>query len=316
MGKADRNRQQNARERIAAQQAAARKAEARRRTLIAAGSVLTVLVVVVAIILVKTLNKPSSNAAAGHPAVATASTDASLASQLTSVPASALNAVGAGPTGSSAVSPLVPVSGKSQPLTSGGKPEMLYVGAEYCPYCAAERWAMAVALSRFGTFSGLHFIHSDGNDVYSNTATLTFYKSTYTSQYLVFTPVETTTVTKAALQNPTSAQLALMNVYDAPPYVPSGDTGSFPFVDVGGKYVADGAQYLPSVLGSTANVDASHFGLTWQQIAQDLKNPASPVAQAILGSANHLTAAICKVTNGQPGSVCDSAAVTAVSKQI
>ena len=31
-------------------------------------------------------------------------------------------------------------------MTLDGKsPAMLYYGAEYCPYCAAERWAMAVA---------------------------------------------------------------------------------------------------------------------------------------------------------------------------
>ena len=50
------------------------------------------------------------------------------------------------------------------PLTSGGKPEMLYIGAEYCPYCAAERWAMIVALSRFGTFSGLRHDPLGGQD--------------------------------------------------------------------------------------------------------------------------------------------------------
>ncbi|MGH3290263.1 MAG: DUF929 family protein, partial [Trebonia sp.] len=41
------------------------------------------------------------------------------------------------------------------PLTRGGKPEVLYVGAEYCPYCAMENWPLIVALSRFGQFTGL-----------------------------------------------------------------------------------------------------------------------------------------------------------------
>ena len=36
-------------------------------------------------------------------------------------------------------------------LTEAGLPEMLYMGAEYCPFCAAERWAMVMALSKFGT---------------------------------------------------------------------------------------------------------------------------------------------------------------------
>ena len=45
---------------------------------------------------------------------------------------------------------------KDTALTSNGKPEILYIGAEFCPYCAAERWAIAVALSRFGTLSPLH----------------------------------------------------------------------------------------------------------------------------------------------------------------
>jgi len=62
--------------------------------------------------------------------------------------------------------------------------------------------------------------------------------------------------------------------------------------------------------------DPTHFGLTWQQIATDLKNPNNPVAQAIIGAANHITAAICKVTNGQPGNVCTSTGVTSVGGRI
>jgi hypothetical protein len=312
MGKADRQRSQSARDRIAAQQAAAKQAEARRRALLAGGAVVAVLVVVIVLIVVKSLSKPAAPSAAST-APASTTTTTTVAQALSDIPASVFNAVGAGSSG--VVSPLTPVSGPV--LTSAGKPEMLYVGAEYCPYCAAERWAMAAALSRFGTFSGLHLIRSNSTDVYGNTATLSFYKSSYSSNYVVFTPVETTTVAKATLQNPTSAQDALMNKYDAPPYVPSGENGSFPFVDIGNAYITDGAQYLPSVLGSVVNAnDPSHFGLTWTQIAADLKDSSSPVAQAIIGSANHITAAICKLTNGQPGSVCTSPAVTSVASKI
>src|ERR1700689_2716212 len=179
MGKGDRIRERNARERIAFQQAAARKAEARRRAFLAFGSILAVLAIVVVLIVVKNLQKPAKAAAD------VAAAQQTVQHQITSVPAAAFNTVGKG-----TASPLVPTKGNLPVLMSGGKPEVLYVGAEYCPYCAAERWAMTAALSRFGTFSGLHFIHSSSTDVYANTPTLSFYKSTYTSKYLSFEPVE------------------------------------------------------------------------------------------------------------------------------
>ena len=52
---------------------------------------------------------------------------------------------------------------------------MLYYGAEYCPYCAAERWAIAAALSRFGTWSNLKITASSHTDVYAETHTFSYY---------------------------------------------------------------------------------------------------------------------------------------------
>ena len=45
-------------------------------------------------------------------------------------------------------------------------------------------------------------------------------------------------------------------------------------------------------------------GLTWAQIAADLHDPSSPVAKAVLGTANYMTAAICELTGDQPASAC------------
>lgn len=306
-----RTREQSARERIAAQQAAARQAEARRRAMIVVGSVVVVIAAIVGIIIAKSAS-PTTPASAPPPASATST--AALTKEVTSVPASALNAVGAGPGGASKVTPLTSLSG--QPLTVAGKPDVLYIGAEYCPFCAAERWALAVALSRFGTFSGLHFIRSTSSDIFSNTSTLSFYKSTYTSKYVTFSPVETQTVTGATLQPPTAAQQALLTTYDAPPYVPSSAAGTIPFVDLGNRFMVNGAQYVPSVLGSTPTQDAGHFGLSWSQIAADLHDPSTPVAQSVLGAANYLTAGMCKLTGGQPVRVCQSKGVLAIGKPI
>jgi len=57
------------------------------------------------------------------------------------------------------------------PLTSSGKPEALYIGAEFCPYCALQQWRLGVALSRFGAFSKLRTVHSSSIDLYPNTPT-------------------------------------------------------------------------------------------------------------------------------------------------
>jgi thiol-disulfide isomerase/thioredoxin len=301
MGKADRNRRQNAREKIAAQQAAARRAERRRQILLAGGSVAAVLIIVVAFIVIKSLNKP---AAATGAATASGTTVTKVTADLAAVPAATLDKVGTGTTYSGAVQT---IRTASTPLTQNGKPEIVYVGAEYCPYCAAERWALVTALSRFGTFSGLGLIHSSSTDVNPNTPTLTFYKSSYTSKYVVFQTTEAQTVTRATLQKLTALDSQLMSKYDVPPYVPtSTDNGSFPFVDFGNKYVIDGASFDPAILK----------GLTWTQISAALKDPSSPVAKGADGAANLITAAVCKITNGKPGSVCTSAGVKAASGAI
>jgi Domain of unknown function (DUF929) len=289
MGNAQRTRTQNARAKIAAQQARARRAQTRRRVLIAGGSVVVVIAIVLTFVVIKLGNTPSSSGS-GNPATGTA-LPASVIKNVTSVPARTLDTVGIGSLAGSQL-PIRAIS--DTPLTSGGKPEMLYIGAEFCPYCAAMRWPMAIALSRFGTLSPLDGIHSTPNDTDPSTPTLTFYETSYTSKDLAFTPVENETVTGGPLQTPTPDEQALWNKYDA---------NNYPFIDIGNRYIISGPTYSPAILA----------GMTWAQVAAALQNPSSPVAQAVDGSANLITAAICKVTNGQPGSVCSSAGVARAS---
>jgi len=302
MGKAELYGQQSAREKIAGQQAVAAQGERRRRVLVAVGSVAVVLAVVIGFVVFKSLSKPSSPAPS--------SSAAGVARAIASVPAATLDRVGAGvaypATGSVYPHAVQTITPAGPALTSGGKPEIVYAGAEYCPFCAAERWALAVALSRFGSFSGLRLIHSSSTDVYANTPTISFYRASYASKYLVFTTTEAETVTHAPLQPLTALDIALMKKYDAPPYVPSGYNDSFPFVDFANKYVIDGASYSPALLA----------GLTWQQVAADVAHPSSTAGAAIDAAANRITAALCQATGGQPGSVCTSTAVTSVSGSI
>ena len=292
MGKAQRNRARSARERIAAQQAAARKAEQRRRILIISGSVGLVLIIVVGFIVLKGLSKPTKQGSAG-------TLPASVATDIVSVPASTLAKVGTGAIRSPIGVTLKPITDKT--LTANGKPEMLYIGAEYCPYCAAMRWSMAVALSRFGTFGLLRGIHSSSSDIYPNTATLTFLNQQYSSKYLTFTPVENEDLNRKILQTPTKAEQALWAKYDS-----SANGLGYPFIDFGNKVVLIGPLYVPTMLK----------GLTWAQIAGDLKDPSNTVSMNINGAANYVTASICKMTNNAPSSVCTAAPIPTIESKL
>lgn len=279
-------REKIARNRIAARQQAAR----RRRLLIAAAGVSLVALIAVALI----LGRPQPTPAPALP-TGTAAQDAAVARAVATVPASTFDFAGPG-----TAAGLSSISGP--PLTADGKPEVVYIGGEYCPFCAAERWALAAALSRFGTFTGLSLIHSSPTDVYPSTPTLSFYKSGYASKYVAFTPVEwfgeaidpASPFGHAYLQQLTAPQAALFARYA---------NQSVPFVDIGNRYLMPEAQYLPSALS----------GMSWSAVAAAMRTPSSPVAKDIDGAANIISAAICQLTGGQPASVCSSAGVKAAA---
>lgn len=286
------------------EQLAQQKKHERRRKLAVRIGVPLAAAVVVAIVLsvVATLPRGTTGTAASASSSTSATSAASAASasavaaKATSVPASVLDAAG----GTGVAVP--PAAITAPALTNGGKPEVLYVGAEYCPFCAAERWPMVVALSRFGTFRGLGLTASEPNDVYPNTATLTFEGSTYTSDYISFTGREIENRNGQPLDKLTDAQQKLLSVYDAAPYTQS--SGAIPFVDLGGKYLINGASYNPQILQ----------GKTHMQIAKALHDPTSTVGKSVDAVANAITASICNLTNHQPANVCTSAGVVAAAK--
>ncbi|MDG6939139.1 MAG: DUF929 family protein [Nitrososphaerota archaeon] len=207
----------------------------------------------------------------------------SLYGLLSGVSYSTLNTVGV-PAGTT-----LPIQVSGSPLSQGGKPEVLYIGAEFCPYCAAERWSLIVALSKFGTFTNLSYMLSSPSDpVGTNIPTFSFYGSGYSSPYVSFVSVELTNrYGNVTLQTPTAEQSALWSTYDPPQNIP--------FVDIGNRYVVAGAQLSPGVIKQGGN---------WSQIASQLNDPGSSIAKSVDVAANTLIAAVCKVTGGQPAGVC------------
>ena len=218
---------------------------------------------------------------------------AAVVQAVTGVPAGVLDAVGVG------TSTQLPAAIAGPALTADGKPRVLYVGAEYCPFCAAQRWPMIVALSRFGTWQGLGQTTSAGApEVYPDTATLTFHGATYRSELLSFTGVETESNQVvdgryAPLDTLSAADAAVLRAHDP--------SGGIPFVDLGGRRATTGASYSPAVLA----------GKTHAQIAAALADPASAIARGVNGAANVISAALCELTGEQPAAVCTSAGVRA-----
>jgi Domain of unknown function (DUF929) len=211
---------------------------------------------------------------------------------LISTPADVLSQIGAG----GAPAPR-PISGTA--LLVDGKPRLLYVGAEFCPFCASERWALVQALSRFGSFSKLGLTTSASGDVHPDTPTLSFSGATYTSTHVSFEGVEVAGReiegnSYAPLDALTADQQALFDRYNRPPYVVEAAAGSIPFQLLGGKFVVSGSQ-----------VDAELLqGKTHEEIAQAIATGDGDLGSGIIGAANQLTAAICELTNGLPASAC------------
>jgi hypothetical protein len=272
-----------ARERIAAERAARKRAEARRRLLVAIGAVTAVLAVVVALVAIKLTSAPA------RPVATESAASSVIVRQVTTVPAAVLTGVSAG----QAITPLQAVRRSGPPLTIGGKPVIVFVSEESCPFCAAERWSLAVALSHFGTWSHLGSTTSSATDVYPGTATLSFRAAVYRSTELTLRTTELTDNAGRPLQAQTPLDTRLIDTFDVPPYVNSADqSGAVPFLDIANRYILAGAQYSPQVLA----------GLSAAQIASQLANPSSPVAQAIDGSARVIVAAINQVLAGRAGS--------------
>lgn len=215
-------------------------------------------------------------------------------SQLTGVTNTTLAQVGAG----QGITPLVSINGA--PLkSSNGKNEFLYVGAEWCPFCAAERWSIVVALSKFGSFSGLTYMQSSSSDVYPNTSTFSFVNANYQSQYNIsFVSVETADRSHNSLQSLSTAQQNLVNQYDP--------GQSIPFIDIAGSYAIQPASNQPGVYAGSQYSPAVISSLNWTQIGSQLNTPSSSIAQGVDGAANTIIKAICQVDGRNPSSLCNT----------
>jgi len=122
---------------------------------------------------------------------------------------------------------------------------------------------MVVALSRFGTFSGLSTVHS-GNNSASLSEHATWSSARHVHQQVpdvLAVEMETTSrQRRPGLHHPADAHLGPAGPADQVRRAavrPLGDNGAIPFIDFGNKYMISGASYSPQVLQ----------GKSWSEIA-------------------------------------------------
>jgi len=246
----------------------------RRRILWASLVVVVVAVIVVAYLVSESLSSP-------YTSYIDTPVSASIFRGLAVFSSSSLAAVGSG----SAKAPSA-ITGSA--LTNNGKPEVLYVGGEYCPYCAVTRWSMIIALSKFGNFTGVEYMLSTATDVNPNTPTFTFASASYTSSYVSFVTVEHWDRSDDIFQPLSTQEQSLFSQYDP--------SGGIPFIDFGNQYLVTG------VTGGLSTLDLS--GMNWTQVVGQLNVPSSQIAQAMVGESNYIISAICAIDGNQPSSVC------------
>ncbi len=186
-----------------------------------------------------------------------------------------------------------------RPQVRGGHPLTVFVGAQYCPYCASMRWPLVEALNRFGSFTGLRQVSSkQGYEGFASIATYDFSHASYHSDYVTFTSAEIADVSGNPLQSLDDDQTDLVNHLDP--------SGAIPFVFVAGSYTAL-LPFSPQLL----------VGHSFEEMAGETTS-SSPgeIGRAINAEADALTAAVCKTDNAQPASVCGPPAMQALIRRI
>ena len=178
---------------------------------------------------------------------------------------------------------------------SSVKPIVVYVGAEYCQFCAISRWGLVLALDRFGNFSGLEYMHSSAGEF--NLATFTFVHAKYTSQYFTFQAYEAADRNGGTLSPPPTNYTTIWQ---------SVNSESFPFVDFNNKFVLKG-----SLIGDPTIIQNRNYS----QIFADIRSGDS-VGQEILASANMITGVICKMTGGVPAGVCTASPINSITSAL
>ncbi|MGI0141901.1 MAG: DUF929 family protein [Candidatus Micrarchaeales archaeon] len=213
-------------------------------------------------------------------------------------------------------------------LIVNGKPSVIYLGAISCIYCGENRWAMALALGRFGQFNSLYIGYSSFGDAdvptiywtpatYNVTSGVTF-GSNYSSKYINFLPIEyqskitqgfqiqpipyfqqqANALGNGAYINATNL-IASVNTFQGTPYT------------IWGRNVVPGADAVAGFQTQGSGVALTY--MTHAQVLQQLSNPNDNFSWTQYAGADLYIAMTCATINNV-APICSLPAIQGIEK--
>jgi thiol-disulfide isomerase/thioredoxin len=170
-------------------------------------------------------------------------------------------------------------------MRRSGKLLVFFMGAEYCPYCAAERWSIVRGLQKFGQWDGLkQTISAARDEPFLNLPTYDFTKATYTSPHIEFVAREVKDREFKPLQKLLKTEEKLVRKFNPKKEIP--------FLLVGGRFMQIGPGFTPKIF----------IGHTFRQTETELKKVESEIRKTIDDEANIIAALLC--VSGLPPELC------------
>ncbi len=182
-------------------------------------------------------------------------------------------------------------------MRRGGKLFVFFMGAEYCPYCAAERWAIVRSLQKFGQWDGLkQTISAARDEPFLNLPTYDFTKATYTSPHIEFVAREIKDREFKPLQKLLKTEEKLLRKFNPKKEIP--------FLLIAGRFAQIGSGFTPKIF----------IGHTFRQTETELKKVESEIRKTIDDEANIISALLC--TSGLPPELCKEAGTAELVAQV
>ena len=182
-------------------------------------------------------------------------------------------------------------------MRRGGKLFVFFVGAEYCPYCAAERWAIVRSLQKFGQWDGLkQTISAARDEPFLNLPTYDFTKATYTSPHIEFVAREIKDREFNPLQKLLKTEEKLLRKFNPKKEIP--------FLLIGGRFSQIGSGFTPKIF----------IGHTFRQTETELKKVESEIRKTIDDEGNIISALLC--VSGLPSELCKETGTAELVAQV